>query len=344
MSHQTGISCNDELKDVFRDCTTEGGIRAVKIAITDETLECSNSVDKLSDSWEADFDDVVGPLLVDKQPCYILLQLQDMNTWLFIVYSPDDSPTRQKMLYAATRSTLKSEFGGGFITDELFGTKKDEVSYAGYQEYLTHKHAPPPLTNAEEELKFLDETEDRTPPGVTTRHQTVQGLAFPITDDAQGALQEFKEGLVNHIEMNVDLEKETIFKVSSSSIGASDLEELISKDRAGYHLFNYAHRHDNEDISSVFFIYSMPGSKIPIKARMLFSSCKSPLIETIEAHFEIKINKRVECDCSDKLTEEFLRNEIHPPTAEARHKFTKPKGPGRRAPARRPKKEVENGE
>ena len=29
---------------------------------------------------------------------------------------------RQKMLYAATRATVKKEFGGGHVKDELFGT------------------------------------------------------------------------------------------------------------------------------------------------------------------------------------------------------------------------------
>lgn len=29
---------------------------------------------------------------------------------------------REKMLYAATRATLKSEFGGGLIKEEMFGT------------------------------------------------------------------------------------------------------------------------------------------------------------------------------------------------------------------------------
>ena len=33
--------------------------------------------------------------------------------WLFIAWSPDDSPVRQKMLYSATRASIKKEFGGG---------------------------------------------------------------------------------------------------------------------------------------------------------------------------------------------------------------------------------------
>ncbi len=31
---------------------------------------------------------------------------------------------RQKMLYAATRATLKKEFGGGHVKEEIFGTVK----------------------------------------------------------------------------------------------------------------------------------------------------------------------------------------------------------------------------
>jgi len=36
---------------------------------------------------------------------------------------------RQKMLYAATRATLKKEFGGGHIKDEVFGTVQVRFSY-----------------------------------------------------------------------------------------------------------------------------------------------------------------------------------------------------------------------
>ena len=46
----------------------------------------------------------------------------------------------------------------------------------------------------------------------------------------------------------MDTEKEEIFKASSQEIGASDLESLISKKRAGYHLFKYAHRHNGENL------------------------------------------------------------------------------------------------
>lgn len=90
------------------------------------------------------------------------------------------------MLYAATRATLKKEFGGGHIKEEIFGTVKvwhisaailfkfsherisavgfptnaslsgqDDISLNGYRKYLTSQAAPLPLTAAEEELRQI---------------------------------------------------------------------------------------------------------------------------------------------------------------------------------------------
>ena len=42
--------------------------------------------------------------------------------WLFVSWSPDTAPIRQKMLYASTKATLKQEFGTSQIKEELHGT------------------------------------------------------------------------------------------------------------------------------------------------------------------------------------------------------------------------------
>lgn len=104
---------------------------------------------------------------------------------------------RDKMLYAATRATLKKEFGGGHIKDEIFATVKvvvncpstswtekwlwqwrvyisatmtlcyfcdpqDEMSYKGYLTFKASQAAPLPLTTAEEELKQIKLSEVQT--------------------------------------------------------------------------------------------------------------------------------------------------------------------------------------
>ena len=41
-----------------------------------------------------------------------------------ISWSPDTASVRNKMLYASTKATLKKEFGGGQIKDDLYGNMK----------------------------------------------------------------------------------------------------------------------------------------------------------------------------------------------------------------------------
>ena len=54
------------------------------------------------------------------------------------------------MLYAATKSTLKLEFGASQIKDELFATSKDDVTLDGYMRHLKAQAGPAPLTVREE--------------------------------------------------------------------------------------------------------------------------------------------------------------------------------------------------
>lgn len=49
--------------------------------------------------------------------------------WILISWSPDDSPIRQKMLYASTKATLKQEFGSGQIEEEIHATVPVRLLY-----------------------------------------------------------------------------------------------------------------------------------------------------------------------------------------------------------------------
>lgn len=55
----------------------------------------------------------------------ILLYIKGINydvKRLYVNMVSEWLQVREKMLYAATRATLKSEFGGGLIKEEMFGT------------------------------------------------------------------------------------------------------------------------------------------------------------------------------------------------------------------------------
>ncbi|XP_038004858.1 LOW QUALITY PROTEIN: twinfilin-2 [Motacilla alba alba] len=431
MTHQTGIHATTELRDFFAKARN-GSVRLIKVVIEDEQLVLG-AHKELSRRWDTDYDTLVLPLLDEQQPCYVLYRLDSQNAqgyeWLFISWSPDSSPVRLKMLYAATRATVKKEFGGGHIKDEMFGTVKEDVSLSGYQKHVSSCSAPAPLTAAEQELQQIRinevemaqgtclpcapaEVVQLPPPGtsvcpspsavtrvplpvwvpltvcllfprsqdscsqgsstemmvggccccpslveypepeevkteisVESKHQTLQGLAFPLQLDAQQAIQALKQKKINYIQLKLDLERETIDLVHTSPTEITDLPKRIPQDSARYHFFLYKHSHEGDYLESVVFIYSMPGYKCSIKERMLYSSCKSRLLDTVEQEFCLEIAKKIEIDDGAELTAEFLYEEVHPKQHAFKQAFAKPKGPvGKRGQKRLIKGPGENGE
>nr|XP_002758283.1 toll-like receptor 9 isoform X2 [Callithrix jacchus] len=303
MAHQTGIHATEELKEFFAKARA-GSVRLIKVVIEDEQLVLGASQEPVG-RWDQDYDRAVLPLLDAQQPCYLLYRLDSQNAqgfeWLFLSWSPDNSPVRLKMLYAATRATVKKEFGGGHIKDELFGTVKDDLSFAGYQKHLSSCAAPAPLTSAERELQQIRINEVKTEISVESKHQTLQGLAFPLQPQAQRALQQLKQKTVNYIQLKLDLERETIGLVHTEPTDVAQLPSRVPRDAARYHFFLYKHTHEGDPLESVVFIYSMPGYKCSIKERMLYSSCKSRLLDSVEQDFHLEIAKKG-----------FCRSTLHP--------------------------------
>lgn len=169
MSHQTGIKSNERLRQFFAK-SKEGGeeIRMFKVLINNETeeLELASYKQVRSPDWRQDYNEFILDAIEPKQPCFIFYRLDERTAtgyvWLFVAWSPDFASVKHKMLYAATKSTLKLEFGAGQIKDELFGTVKEDITLEGYLKHIKSQLAPAPLTNREEELEILKQSEDHT--------------------------------------------------------------------------------------------------------------------------------------------------------------------------------------
>ncbi|XP_075456233.1 twinfilin-1 [Ascaphus truei] len=337
MSHQTGIQASEEVRETFAKARN-GKYRVLKLDIEDEQLTVS-CFEKPADSWDKDYDSFILPLLDDKHPCYILYRLDSQNAqgyeWVFIAWSPDYSHVRQKMLYAATRATVKKEFGGGHIKEEIFATAKDDVSLSGYQKFLACQSSPAPLTTAEEELRQIKIKETQTEIGVDTKHQTLQGIAFPIEQAAFQALEKLKSKTINYVQLEIDFTNETIVLADTTNTDLKELPKRIPKDAARYHFFLYKHSHEGDYLESIVFLYSMPGYTCSIRERMLYSSCKNPLLHVIENRLLMEIVKKIEIDNGDELTAAFLYEEVHPKQHAHKQNFAKPKGPAGKRGIRR---------
>ncbi|XP_028853249.1 twinfilin-2 isoform X2 [Denticeps clupeoides] len=318
-----------ELKE-FMAKARSGGVRLIQVLIRDEQLVLG-AYRESSQTWDRDYDHYLLPLLNDQEPCYIMYRLDSQSAqgfeWIFISWSPDQSAVRLKMLYAATRATVKKEFGGGHIKDEIFGTVLEDISLQGYQRYVSSCSGPAPLTAAEQELQRIKITEVKAEMSVESKPQSVQGLAFPLQQAAKRALQQLSERHINYIQLRLDTEKETIELVHTNATETRDLPRRIPTDTPRYHFFLFKHSYKGDYIESVVFIYSMPGYSCSIKERMLYSSCKSRLLEEVERDYHLEVAKKMEIDSGDELTEEFLYEEVHPKQHAHKQAFAKPRGP-----------------
>ncbi|XP_014385206.1 PREDICTED: twinfilin-2 [Myotis brandtii] len=268
------------------------------------------------------------PLLDAQQPCYLLYRLDSKNAqgfeWLFLAWSPDNSPVRLKMLYAATRATVKKEFGGGHVKDELFGTAKDDLSLAGYQKHLSSCAAPAPLTSAERELQQIRINEVKTEISVESKHQTLQGLAFPLQPEAQRALQQLRQKTINYIQLVGALPATQLTRVPAGTPAHPHPRPFLFPFGCSFRGPPFTPSRPGPPV----FIYSMPGYKCSIRERMLYSSCKSRLLDSAEQDFRLEIAKKIEIGDGAELTADFLYDEVHPKQHAFKQAFAKPKGPG----------------
>ena len=45
------------------------------------------------------------------------------------------------MLYASTKASLKKDFGGAHIYDDLYGNVKEDISLHGYERHVKHEES-----------------------------------------------------------------------------------------------------------------------------------------------------------------------------------------------------------
>uniref|UniRef100_A0A9J8BYY5 Twinfilin actin-binding protein 2a n=1 Tax=Cyprinus carpio carpio TaxID=630221 RepID=A0A9J8BYY5_CYPCA len=304
----------EELREFLARARSGAG-RLIQVLIRDEQLVLG-AYREPRQSWDKDYDHFLLPLLDPNEPCYILYRMDTKNAqgyeWLFISWSPDQSP--------------------------------EDVCLQGYLRHVTSCSAPAPLTAAEQELQRIKITEVKTEITVDPKHQTLQGLAFPLQAEAKRALQQLAERRINYIQLKLDTEKERIDLVHTSPTEIRDLPCRIPLDTPRYHFFLYKHSHEGDYLESVVFIYSMPGYSCSIKERMLYSSCKSRLLEEVERDFYLEVAKKLEIDSGEELTEEYLYDEVHPKQHAHKQAFAKPRGPaGKRGNKRIIKGGGENG-
>lgn len=139
MPQTTGIVPDDKLNEFIKKVKSSTECRVMKISISDEKLVLDEHKEPSGD-WEADYASFVTGLVVERQPCYILFRMDSKKKksnnydWSLIVWSPESSPIREKMLVAATKGNVKKASTGFVnITRNYVASTVEELSLPSFK-------------------------------------------------------------------------------------------------------------------------------------------------------------------------------------------------------------------
>ncbi|KAI8575941.1 hypothetical protein K450DRAFT_259503 [Umbelopsis ramanniana AG] len=345
MSNQSGIQVSQELAAAFAKAVASGETRILRVSIVNESL-VENGQSPASGSFEEDFSEL-QKYLDDSQPSFILVRLDTKSSageynWLFIAYVPDNSKVRDKMLYASSRASLTKDLGDYRFVDNMWGTEASEFTLDGYKKHKSHQTAEAPLTARERELAEIKAQESKASSnhmGTTVRKTYAAGVAVPLSEEAQAALEDLGKSSRSHnyVSLRLEKENETIQLDNASTVAAGDLAKTIPADSPRFTF--YAFEHGNTDASLG-----------ELREKMLYSCSRGGAIATAEAEANLKVVKKLETSDPADLTEEYLKEEVvgssnaSTPTGSVVGEriqmlgqtpggFKRPAAPGRRRPA-----------
>ncbi|VDD81623.1 unnamed protein product [Mesocestoides corti] len=160
------------------------------------------------------------------------------------------------------------------------------------------------------------------------RHLAARKAPVPLTYAEEQAM----EFTADH---QIDINQESIYStVIKENLKPEEIGPLTPPNTGSYHLYRFLHEFNGAKFDPVVFVHAIAGYSSPIKERMLYSSCKSNLIECLSRQYGIAIDHKLEIEDFKELTTAYLMSVAHPMNTETPMSLPRPKGPSSRGPRR----------
>lgn len=339
MSHSSGIELSDNLIDTFKQINESGESRFITAVIEEEYIVVKD-IEKGTSEFENDLDLVLN-YLVEGEPMYILFrtetrdELTERYKWILFAYIPDKAKVRMKMLYSSTKARFRTVLGGTVFQYEIHGTQFSDFGKNGYESFLQHELAAPPLTEQEEEREREIELGIQGIGAAPTGMATVAasgGIAFPIEESVHSAMKNFVTNNCNYVQIGIDIQNEKIVLQKESSVELEQLGEEVPLTLPAFHFYKWIHEHEGNQITSILYIFSCPDGSgntksAPVKQRMLYSSSKGAVEMILQQNGgdDVKVDLKLEINNPNDLNAKEIHDKIHPPPVEQKKMFAKPK-------------------
>lgn len=317
--HGSGIAVDDALRSAFRAFEENDSQLGLTVKIVDDNFVAAGTLSKAG-TMEQDFQ-AIQDSLVAKTPVYVIMRVANQKKFLPVFYVPDNSPVRQKMVYASSTAALKSGLGGEKFAVDWSVSTKDECTAAGYEHDMAdHTHL---VKSGDERMNAETAYECSTMLG-DSQVSAIVGVPIKIADPALEAIKAIRDSKRKTAVLILDPATE-ILSVESVS-DASVAEFAFPEREPRYYVHMMAHEHKGEAKNRIIFVYYCPNKAAP-KLKMFYSTVKAHLLKVF-ASLDINDAYNYECDSPDECTEQTLLDELYPPEVKSKA-FKKPPARGR---------------
>jgi len=328
MSAGSGTTVSQKLVDAFV-AAQNSDVALIKVEISNGQFH--DTFSSPSRGSERENFQAAQSFLQDRKPCYILMKSDEQ--WRIIFFVPDDSPVRDRMIFASSTSALKLGLGNKFLRDFVV-RDKDECSL----EHFVAQHSndvdeSEVMTLAEMESKEAVKESMLAVTAVTTKIAGMSDIPMKIADSATEAVQNVQSGAVTTVVLKLDPTSEQLEAVAVGNMVLADVVADLPNKEPRYLLQNHHHEHDGKQAQATILVYYCPDASLP-RLKMFYSTCKSNVVRMCET-LNLPIKKQIEVSDSSELTDKLVVSELYPPPVE-NQTFSKPTARGR-AGASKPK-------
>ncbi|CAA22475.1 Twinfilin [Schizosaccharomyces pombe] len=304
-------------------------VRAAIISISNEnSFDVKTMVEK-SESIESDFKKVRECLLGSEEPAFVLVYDDSKKNLLQLIsYVPENANVRRKMLYASSRAAFVRCVTLAKLDESYFASTPEELDYQQIMKSLSKQEDQSPLRQDELERKEYNESMQSS---VTHKRPLVtRGVAMSIDDKALKALSDLKSSTENNLVI-LSIDKEVIsLSQEKQNIPPSDVKSFFSSTEPNFAFYSLP----KDGSSKILFIYICP-MQATVKHRMVYSSSKLGLLDSIKAELGIVIDGKIESNDAADITEKEILHAagISSPQAETsttKTGFSRPRPPRRR--------------
>jgi len=271
----------------------------------------------------------------ENEASYFIFRLDNTSkSWAILTYVPDGVNVKEKMTYASAKNHLKDKLGHGFFTEEIHTTTTEELSYSSYKgnqkpidsRSTSEKEFEQVLKQEDEaRTEMAKQQEQKSTTGATTGGY--HSVNIPLSDGAKAELAKIKDGSASFVQLAVNETKDKINAEPAKNISnASQLQKEINTNEPRFYIYKFM-RSPTAPNPTYVFLYCCP-EKSPAKLRMVYSTAKPALAESITKLGIPLAGKRVEITEPNEVTDDYLRSEVTSASASPRVKSAIMNGPG----------------